>query len=112
VTELWFSVRQVVVSRQMRQLPEEVAQEFFMREWEKVSGDRYELETKDDMKERLNQSPDLADWLAIAVEGARRLGFPIEKMSEAGAEEEDQYWLEKEVEAHRKQQRKRELSYA
>jgi hypothetical protein len=50
VTELWFSVRYAVESRQFRGLTEEACQEFCQREWKLVSGNRIEIETKDEMK--------------------------------------------------------------
>lgn len=80
VTELWYSVRYAVEGEQMRELPMEVMDEFCMREWDKKPGnDKIELETKEKMKERVGRSPDLGDWLAIAVEGARRRGFQIDR---------------------------------
>lgn len=65
VTELWFSVRYVVEAGQMRQLPEEVMWELSRRIWRTVRGDKYEVETKAEMKERVDESPDLADWLCF-----------------------------------------------
>lgn len=112
VTELWFSVRYAVLSRQVRELPTDVAEEFFMREWIKVTGDRYEMESKTDMKERVGYSPDLADWLAIAVEGARRLGFVIERLNSVGVKRtEMDDWLERELSQHRQMMRKTQLTY-
>jgi hypothetical protein len=94
VTELWFSVRYAVESGQIREMPTEVMDEFCMREWDKrMASDKIELETKELMKARVGRSPDLADWLAIAVEGGRRRGFQIDKL---GGEElpSDKYdWL-------------------
>lgn len=81
VTELWWSVRYIIESGQMRNLPESVMEEGCMREWKMVRGDKIEIETKDDMKERMGRSPDEFDWLATACEGARRLGFSIRKMA-------------------------------
>ena len=80
VTELWFTVRYAVMAGQIRGLSEEAMEEFCQREWDRVSGDRIELETKTDMKERIGRSPDLADHVAILVEMARRRGFKISKM--------------------------------
>lgn len=78
VTELWFSVRLAAQCRQLRKFPQQAAEEFGRRQWQYVSNDRYELETKDDYKLRYEgESPNHADSLAIAVEGARRLGFSI-----------------------------------
>lgn len=52
VTELAFSVRELVRSSQAREFPKEAASEFERRKWEFVYGDRYRLETKDDYKKR------------------------------------------------------------
>jgi len=111
VTELWWSVRLIVESGQMREIPEEVVEEFSMREWTKVSGDRYELESKRDMKERIGYSPDYADWCAIACEGARRLGFSIVKMVNIEAQEQSQAWIEAMLKKARAFRHKRELNY-
>jgi hypothetical protein len=51
-----------------------------MREYGIAAGNRIELETKDDTKKRMGRSPDLFDWLATAVEGARRMGFRIQRL--------------------------------
>lgn len=80
VTEMWFSVRYTIESGQMRELPEDVMLEGCMREYYPVSGNKIEVEPKKDMKERLGRSPDLFDWLAIAVEGARQRGFQINRL--------------------------------
>lgn len=113
VCELWWSVRLVVMGRQMRELPKEVADEFYQREWANAPGDRYVLETKPEMKERIGFSPDLADWLAIAVEGARQRGFVIESLRDAdtGGQTESSIdaWLEREVEKYRHEKKKRQL---
>lgn len=112
VTELWWSVRLVVESRQMREIPEDVVDEFSLREWTKVAGDKYELESKKDMKQRIGFSPDLADWLAIAVEGARRKGFRISKLLNADVEAKNQKWLEEMAHKARQFHRNKELNYA
>jgi hypothetical protein len=93
VTELWFSVRYAIEAGQLRNLPEDVMEEGCMRDWENKNG-RKELETKTDMKERVGRSPDLFDWLAIAVEGARRRGFQIAKLANADSEAADLAWLD------------------
>jgi len=82
VTELWFSVRYVIESRQMRNMPVEVIDDGCAREWYMVKGDKIEIEPKEETKLRTNRSPDLMDWLCTAVEGARRLGFSIARMSD------------------------------
>jgi len=94
VTELWFSVRYAIESGQLRGLTEDVMEEGCMREWTDVKNNRKELETKADMKARVGRSPDLFDWLAIAVEGARRRGFQIARLANADADERDMRWLD------------------
>lgn len=81
VSEFWFSVRYAVQSQQIRGMTEEVLEEFCMREWDRVAGDRIEIEPKQDMKERTGRSPDLADWCAGVLEMARRKGFQISKLA-------------------------------
>ncbi len=91
VTELWFSVRYTIESGQLRNLPEDVMEEGCRREWRQVKGDKIELETKEEMKERTRYSPDLFDWLSIAVEGARRRGFNIGKLANEESESDLSY---------------------
>lgn len=81
VTELWFSVRYAVESSQVRNLPIDVMDEGCQREWKIVKGNKIEIESKIEMKERTGRSPDLFDWLATAIEGARRKGFMISKLA-------------------------------
>jgi len=80
ITELWFSAREAIESNQIRNLSMAVAQEGQLRLFRVVMGNKIEVETKDDMKERIKKSPDLFDQLCIAIEGARRLGFRIERI--------------------------------
>lgn len=87
VTELWFSIRLAVQSKQVRGLPEDVFEELCMRMWTRVKGDKYSVETKEQMKTRAGRSPDLGDWFSIGLEGARRRGFQIAKI---GTENEDE----------------------
>jgi hypothetical protein len=79
VTELWFSVRECVHSEQLKGLTKDVAYEGQLRIFS-TKGGMTELETKDEMKERVKKSPDLFDTLAILVETARRLGFQINRL--------------------------------
>lgn len=92
VTELWFSARYAVEAKQVRELPREIAEEGSKREWRSVARDRTEVETKAEMKERTNQSPDLFDTFVTLVEGARRRGFQISKLANAESEYDDQDW--------------------
>lgn len=81
VTELWFSVRLVIESRQFRGMTEDVMSEGTLREWMIVGSNKIQVEPKDKMKIKTGRSPDLFDGLAVGVEGARRLGFVIQKLS-------------------------------
>jgi hypothetical protein len=80
ITELWYSVRLVVESGQFRGITDEVVYEFGSREWTMVGANKIEVEPKDRMKEKIGRSPDLADAIAIGVEGARQRGFVIRKL--------------------------------
>lgn len=111
VTELWYSIHYVILSRQMRRFPMEVAEEGFKREWKYVKGNRIEVETKADMKLRTGRSPDRCDWFATALEGARRRGFEIKSLSAAPKESTNDFWLEHAVEKHNKWVRQHELRY-
>ena len=88
VTELWYSVRQVVIARQMRGMTEDVIMEFAQREWTIVGANKIEVEPKAKMKEKSGRSPDLADCLSIAIEGARQKGFVIKRLKSLKQEEE------------------------
>ncbi len=114
VTELFFVVRVAAQCRQLRNFPREAAQEFGRRVWTYVSRDRYELETKDDYKLRNGgESPNHADSLVIAVEGARQRGFQIEILvTDKSNKPPPDNWLENELDKHRDFMRKRELTRA
>jgi hypothetical protein len=114
VTELWFVVRLVVQCRQARRFPREAAEEFGRRMWTYVSRDRYELETKDDYKLRnAGESPNRADSLVIACEGARRRGFVIAKLASAeSATTKVDEWLNTAIIRHRKIRERYEMDYA
>lgn len=107
VSELAFSVRYVIEGRQMRNLPTDVMEELCLRKWDKVRGDRIEVEpksgtaTKPGMKQRVGFSPDLADVLSICVEGARRRGFEIKKLGIATETESDKDFFETEANDYR-----------
>jgi len=112
VTQLWFSVRAAVESKQVRDLPKKVAEEFCMREWYMVHGDRYELETKIECKERIGVSPNYADACAVCLEGALRLGFQIERLKvETPDQMSDNSWLDKALKEERDKRSKYQLTY-
>jgi hypothetical protein len=80
VSELWWTIRLAIESRQFRGMTEDLMQEGTQREWKLVTGNRVEVETKEEMKEKMGRSPDLFDGLVTGVELARRRGFMIAKL--------------------------------
>jgi hypothetical protein len=99
VTEMWYSMREAIESDQVRDLAMEIAREGQCRLFYPVAGNKVEVEPKEDMKERLKKSPDLMDWGCIALEGARQLGFQIERIGrnvKSAANEEDYFTKESE----------------
>lgn len=81
VSELWWSALYAIEADQVRGLTMDVVMDAQPREWEKVRGDKIQIETKRDMKKRTGISPDLADYFVIGIEGARRRGFQISKLA-------------------------------
>ena len=80
LSELWFAVREAVESKQVRNFSREVAEEGQLRLYEIVAGNKIEIESKEDLRMRVNKSPDLMDSAAMVVEMARRKGFRIERL--------------------------------
>jgi hypothetical protein len=76
VTEMWFGAREAVESGQLKGLSLAAKVQFCSRLFE-MSGKKYKLEPKDEMKERLGHSPDEADCVAGIIEVARRNGLDI-----------------------------------
>lgn len=95
ITEMWFSTREAVDAEQIRGVDDETISEGCSRKFSEKNGKK-EVEPKDEMKERTKKSPDLMDNLCIGVEGARQLGFRIERIVlENGSEPEEKHqWLE------------------
>jgi len=111
VTELWFAVRYAVEACQIRGLTEEVLEEFTMRFWD-YKDSRYVVETKEEMKERVGRSPDLADWFVIGCEGARREGFEISKLLNEKVSEQDDFFWETLAEQERELHSRHQLKYS
>lgn len=109
VTELWFSVRYLIEADQMRKLEDEVRDEFCARIWERVKDDKISLESKIDMKKRVGFSPDSADCLTIAVEGARRKGLIIAKLG-IGPKQGDYKWLDQMAKDRRELRHSKQLT--
>lgn len=105
VSEMWFSWRYAIMAGQLRGLLPDVMDEGCARIYEIVPGNKIEVEPKndpkkkEDLKRRLGKSPDLADCAAIAVEGARRLGFTIGRLGEKvdAEKKEGEDWFETEA---------------
>ena len=80
VTEYWYSARLIIECGQFRQLDEETMREGCMREYRKnAGGNKIQIETKADFKEKSGFSPDRFDALVTGIEGAKRLGFKIRR---------------------------------
>lgn len=77
ITELWYSVRLTVESGQFRGMTEDACSEFAQREWKITSGNKIEVESKEEMKLKTGRSPDLADAVAIGLWGCKQRGFVI-----------------------------------
>ena len=92
VSELWYSVRLTIESRQFRGMTEEMMMEGCMREWGLVSSNKVEVEPKDKMKLKTGRSPDLFDALVTGVELARRHGFVISLALAKSEQKKDDTW--------------------
>jgi hypothetical protein len=112
VTETYFSFRYAVQASQIRGLTEETMDEFCQRQWDRTTEDRIELETKDDYKERIGKSPDLADWANGVLEMARRRGFQISKLANEEDVQRSDDWLDKLRQEQRKLESGRALNFA
>lgn len=113
VSELWFASRNVIECGQMRNLPEEVAHEGCLREYMEAPGGKIEVEKKEDTRERMGMSPDLYDAFVVGIEGARQLGFKIERLGEAViVEKGEDDWFEKDAEEFQDVLKSKLLSHA
>ncbi len=97
VTEMWFSTSEAVQSGQIRGLSKEAAREGYARIYSVTNNNLIEIETKEDYKERMKKSPDLFDGISIGVEGARRLGFKIQRLGKPSQESPADDWIEREA---------------
>lgn len=109
ISEFWFSVRYAVIAKQVRGMTPETIDEFCQREWDRVSGDKIEIESKLDMKDRMGRSPDLADAVAGIVEMARRKGFMISKLANQSEKTNSRSWFDDLAREQRKLRAEREL---
>jgi hypothetical protein len=110
ISELWFTVRETIEAEQIRNLDVETMTEGCARKF--TNEPRIEVEPKQEMKERLNRSPDLFDNLAICLEGARQRGFKIRGSDKKIVVERGPDWLDKRVVEERQMLRERQLENA
>lgn len=92
VTELWFALQALVISKQARNLDRETIKETSRRLWKLTAGNRISVEPKKELKLRTGRSPDAADNLVVGIEGARRLGFPLGSL-DATVKRSQSRWL-------------------
>jgi hypothetical protein len=111
VTELWYTVRLVIECQQFRGLTEAVMDEGCKREYKRVGGNKIQIETKIEYKEKTGFSPDQFDALVTGIEGARRLGFIVKRQMAAQEEIDEQWKTELESKAKKLWQHGR-LNYA
>jgi hypothetical protein len=111
VTEMWYSWRMVIDAGQFRGLTEAVMLEGCKREFEKVAGNKIQVEPKAEMKKKTGESPDLADSLVISIEGARRKGFQIAKVENKQVSEADSKWKREAMEQAAKLWQSGQLTY-
>jgi len=97
VSELWYATRLTIEAGQFRGMTEEVMAEGCMREWTKVGGNKIQVEPKEKCKIRMGRSPDLFDGLCCGLEGARRQGFTIAKLSKNLATNAEDYRWKQEL---------------
>lgn len=113
VSEYWYSTHYLIAAGQLRGLTEDVMEEGISRKYEIRSGDRIEVETKLDMKERLGRSPDLYDSFVILVEMARRRGFTISKLAnDSDSPTSTDSWITTRSEALQRLHKAQQLNYA
>jgi hypothetical protein len=67
------SVREFAMSNSIRGLPTEASAQFCIRKTER-KGRKQSVESKSDLKKRINRSPDEADTVCIAIDFARSKG--------------------------------------
>ena len=73
VTEIWWSMKELMLNGQLRGVTNEIAQELTSRRYEVIKGEtaRMKLESKTDLRARGGKSPDTADAIAICVDFVR-----------------------------------------
>ncbi len=108
---MWYSVRMVIDAGQFRGLTEGVMLEGCKREFEKVAGNKLQVEPKGEMKKKTGESPDQFDSLVIALEGARQKGFQIAKFEKTEETVRNDRWKRDAQEKSVKLWRSGQLTY-
>lgn len=110
VTELWFSLRYAIESGQVCGMTEDILNDAIPREYKISRGNLIEIESKHDTRKRTGVSPDRTDHVVTALEGARRMGFQIAKLSaDLKSVKGKTPWLEKHLESLEKLNSGKEL---
>jgi hypothetical protein len=110
ITEMWFSVREVIECGQLKNLDVDTMSEGCSRKFSKSRNNLLEIETKRDMKERVGKSPNKFDALAIAFEGARQRGFKILRAGSQVIPQAQDQWLDRHASSYNRFLRSRRLS--
>lgn len=90
VSELWFVGKEFIRTKQLRGVCDTLAKEMCVRRYEMVKSGtlRVKVETKAELKQRMGQSPDIADAAFIALDLARQrhglVAVDAPKKTEAG----------------------------
>lgn len=92
VTEIWYTWRLAVESYQVRGLSDDVVAEGCLREFYQIAGNKIDVETKKEMKEKCSRSPDLADCFCIGLWGAIEQGFVIRRLAEVEEDYRGNAW--------------------
>lgn len=110
VTELYFSAREAIGSRQIRGLDGDTIREGCSRKFTRNADGKLELETKDDFKERnRGRSPDRMDCFCLGVEGARQRGFRIQNIGLTVQSKPKTDWLNQQQQDYQRMLKEREL---
>lgn len=92
ITEIWYSVRNIVEAGQFRGMTEGPLMEFCQREWGYVGKNKIQVEPKGEMKKKTGRSPDESDAVSIGIFGAIQKGFLIERLKSARQAIRDDRW--------------------
>jgi hypothetical protein len=83
ISELWYSCRLAIEAEQIRELGLDIIEEGCIRIFDMVAGNKVSVETKAQMKKRMQgESPNKFDAFTFLLEGARQLGFRIARLGD------------------------------